>query len=469
MKYAGVLLLAASVLAGCSKSETNSPSSESSVSDKVSESQESSSSSNSSSSSSSDESESDDSIDIENTKVINTGTTDLSSIDQPVEIISGGTYILSGSSEHMVVINAKGQNVHLILDGVSITNDSGPSIYVRKAELVTIEASGNNTLYSGGTLAYDALNAGIYSKADLVLQGSGTVNVTAEGGHGIKAKDTLQIKTGTWNIEALDDGIHINEDCTIDEGTISIKAYNDEGIQSEQALTINGGNITIQSTGDALRAETDLTVMDGTFNLKTGAEGMESKDTLTVYGGDFNIEATDDGINAANSLTLAGGNFYIVSYNNDGVDCNGELNLTGANIVSLTSSGAEGPFDVDNTPFVISGGDILGIGNSLTLPTQTSQNVIAANPGVSNITSVALTQNGVEVVSFEGLSGGSGSLLISSSKLQTGSTYTLVVNGTEVADVTVTEGVTTVGQVSTGPGGMGGQNFGGQGGPGGRR
>lgn len=459
-------LLAAMMMlgaAGCSTAAASSTGTQSSSSSS------SSSSLAASSTSSDDDSEKkDDEIEFDS-DIVSDSNINLSSYSKPVEIASGGEYTVTGTSDQMLIIDAKKQDVTITLKDVDIESSIGPAIYVRKAASVTIVLEGDNTISSPSATDYDTLNACLYSKADLVIDGTGSLTVNSGYEHGIKAKDTAIFKNGTLDITAPQDGIHINEDGTFENGTYTISA-GDEGIQSEMGLTFEDGTYSVTATGDAIRCETALVIHDGDFTIVTQNEGLESKDTLEINGGTFDIQAADDGINAANSLLINDGDLTIVSSGNDAVDSNGTLQLSGGRIVAVGLRTPEMAFDVDNTPFIIDGGDILGLGSSITYVTQASQNVIYIGSLSGTVSSVEVKEGDTSILSFDvpsssstssggfGMMGGSSStnITISSSKLKTGSTYSIYINGSLLDTVTISSTSTTIGSVSTMGGGFGG-------------
>ena len=114
--------------------------------------------------------------------------------DKNLNITSGGNYDLSGEYES-ITINTS-QEVSLNLNDVQITNSSGPAINVEKAKKVTIVLSGTNKVTATTT---EDLDGAIYSKADLVITGNGSLEVKSNY-DGIVSKDTLVIENGTYTI-----------------------------------------------------------------------------------------------------------------------------------------------------------------------------------------------------------------------------------------------------------------------------
>lgn len=252
--------------------------------------------------------------------------------DNTITITDEGTYLLTGSlSDGQVIVNADDKKVQLVLDSVDINCDTSSALYVKAADkvFVTLASDSENTLSNTNDfVAIDDNNidAVIFSKDDLTLNGSGTLTVTAKYGHGIVSKDDLVITSGTYQITAakhalsgkdsvriadgvltLDagtDGIH-SENADDDtkgfiyfaNGDISITADSD-GFDAEETLQVDGGNIEVAAGDDGLHADGDLIITDGTINVTKSYEGLEGM-TVTIEDGDISVVSSDDGINAS--------------------------------------------------------------------------------------------------------------------------------------------------------------------------
>lgn len=403
------------------------------------------------------ETELDDDIALPGLKEAEGTTLDLSQYPDGVRISKAGSYTLSGTTSSPVVIEADKEDVILNLQAVTIRTDGLPALFVRSAGSVSLKVSGQNVMETNGTAQYEALNAALYSKDDLSIQGDGNLKITAGYGHAIKAKDSLDVDETSLTLDGAEDGIHINETGSFHGGSLSITSM-DEGIQSEGDLLFDGSSVSITAGGDGIKAENELKVEQGTLTINSGSEGMESKNTLAIAGGTISIQAVDDGLNAASSLSISGGDVSAISSSNDGIDSNGDLLLSGG---TVTASGIHSPelaFDTDNPPFEITGGTIIGLGSMGLSPTKMDQNVIEIN--VNSLQSVKLVQNGQTLLDWsapEGMKGQSGVLTLSVSGLQEGDAV-LTING-EDQTLTISEGLTQVGQIAT-MGGQGGMNGG---------
>lgn len=269
----------------------------------------------------------------------NASSCDSSSVsisDNTITITDEGTYLLTGSlSDGQVIVDADDKKVQLVLDSVNINCDTSAALYVKAADkvFVTLASDSENSLSNTSDfVAIDDNNidAVIFSKDDLTLNGSGTLTVTAKYGHGIVSKDDLVITSGTYQITAakhalsgkdsvriadgvltLDagtDGIHSeNTDndakgfIYIANGDISITADSD-GFDAEETLQVDGGNIEVAAGDDGLHADDDLIITDGTINVTKSYEGLEGM-TVTVEDGNISVVSSDDGINAAGDGT----------------------------------------------------------------------------------------------------------------------------------------------------------------------
>lgn len=207
-------------------------------------------------------------------------------------ITSGGTYTIEGES-NPVVINTD-EDVKLVLNGVTITNNSGPAIYVENAKSVSIEINGDNTITSKTT---EELDGAIYSTEDLIINGNGKLNINSNYG-GIVSDNTLVIESGTYILNTDADGIHADAKVEINEGTFTINA--EEGIEATY-VQIDGGDITIKATDDGINASAKSDLYTPTIEINGGsitidmAEGdtdaIDSNGNIIVNGGTINITA----------------------------------------------------------------------------------------------------------------------------------------------------------------------------------
>ncbi len=291
-----------------------------------------------------------------------------------IKITEAGTYLLTGELNGQIVIDLPGteDKVQLVLDNVTITNDSSAAIYVLNADkvFVTTTAGSVNKISNTGEFVQtdeNEVDGAIFSKEDIVFNGAGTLTVYSEQGHGIVSKDDLKITSGTYIIEAADKGLSANDLIGIAGGSIDITA-GDDAINSELEVHIIDGEITVNAVSDGIHADAILTVDGGNININA-AEGLEGT-VVTVNGGDIEINASDDGINAAQKVTdytpsveINGGNVTVTmgAGDTDALDSNGYLYINGG-VVNIS---AQSPFDYDMGG-AINGGEVYVNGSQIT-------------------------------------------------------------------------------------------------------
>lgn len=433
-----------------------------------------------------------------------------------ITITSVGSYIISGTlTDGSIKVNCSEKGtVRLILNGASISSSSTAPVVVEEAKkvLVTLADGTTNTITDKTRQSVDDedFSSAVYSKADLVFNGSGTLNVNAGYRNGIKSTDDLKVVSGTFNITSNEDGIIGKDFLGIKDGKFTIKSGSDgmkstydtdtskgnivitggefditasnDGVHCNEDILISGGNLTISSGDDGVHADAALQVDGGTIDIKKCYEGLEGVH-ITLNDGDISIVASDDGINAADGssssgmgmggfgggqasssdssvlLTINGGNIF-VNAGGDGLDSNGNIVMNGGNVTVLgPTSDGDTALDFDGA-FTINGGVLMAFGSSGMLETPTSaQNgccIVTTLGTVSANSAFSLTDSSGNVIMSYTPTKNYASAIVYSSDIKSGSTYT-VTAGSTTQSITVNSNVTTNG-VSGGFGG--GQNGG---------
>ena len=299
--------------------------------------------------------------------------------NENITINKEGIYVISGTSKNTTIYVEIGdeENVQIVLDGVSITNDNYPCIYVKSGDKVLITTTNTkNTLSVTGSFKTDDstnLDGVIFSKSDLVLNGVGTLIINSTN-NGIVSKDDLKVTGGTYNITAASKCFEANDSIRISGGTFTLKAgtdalhaeYDDD--DSVGYIYICGGKINITAGDDAIHATTIVQIDDGTIEI-SASEGIEATQ-IQINGGNININASDDGINAAYKSKSIGtpliefnGGTVIVKMgqgDTDGIDSNGNIIVNGGTINVTAAS----TFDYDGTG-TYNGGTIIANGNEI--------------------------------------------------------------------------------------------------------
>lgn len=232
-------------------------------------------------------------------------------IDGNTVMVTGeGVYIVSGTlSDGMIIVDVdKSEKVQLVLNGAGITSESSAAIYVKKADKVflTLADGTENTLANGGTfVAIDDNNidAVLFSKDDLTLNGTGTLIIDSPAGHGIVSKNELVVTNGTYQITAASHGMTGKDNIAIADGSFTIIAGKD-AMQSQNEdddtlgfVYIADGKFLLNAGSDGINAINEINIAGGAVTVEKSEEGLEAR-LINISGGEIDITSSDDGINA---------------------------------------------------------------------------------------------------------------------------------------------------------------------------
>ena len=265
-----------------------------------------------------------------------------------VTIKSEGTYVVSGGcKDGKIVVDADEKaKVQVVFNGIDLTSSGSPFV-VKSADkvFITLADGSENTVSDGSsytdTVGETNVDAAIFSKEDLSINGSGT---------GVEGKDSLKIK---------------DADLTVEAGSDAIRATNTEDTASKGFVYIQSGKLILTSENDAIQSSSLLRVDGGDFNITTGggsesgkthteenfgrggrmqmfssnsdstdtdsAKGLKSADAIKINGGTININSSDDALHSNNSLTVDGGELKISS-GDDGLHSDTTLTINSGKI-----------------------------------------------------------------------------------------------------------------------------------------
>ena len=421
--------------------------------------------------------------------------------DGVVTIKAAGVYVLSGTlTDGTIVVDAGDDDkVQLVLDGVSIMAADYAAIYAKNADKVFVtlaEGAGNSLTISVDYVQTDDNNvdAVIFAKCDLTLNGTGSLTVKDNTGHGIVSKDDLVVTGGTYTIYSQDHCLNGKDSVRIADGTFNlscdedgIHAGNDD--QQDGYVYIEGGDINISVGDDAIHAEGLLIITGGDIDVSKSCEGVEG-DKILVTGGDIDVISSDDGFNAAGGSSGSGDNHdgfgdssgsgdnhdgfgggpgmggvdmdadndaYIlitggtinINANGDGIDSNGCIGITGGSVYVLgPSDNGNGAMDYGICA-AITGGEIVAVGGSGMAQgfgdesTQCSA-LVNFDEWIDAGETITLTDSdGKEVLSYKA-DKKFNSVVISTSDMKQGDNYTLTVGDQSstftLDDITYSEG-----------------------------
>lgn len=307
-----------------------------------------------------------------------------------ITVTEEATYVISGElNDGMLIVEAsETAKLQLVFDGVNITSETSAALYVSEADkvFVTLAEGSDNTLSNGGSfIAIDDNNidATLFSKQDLTLNGTGSLTVTSPAGHGIVCKDDFVITGGNYTVNSSSHGLDANDSVRITDATINIDAGKD-AIHAENAedaslgfIYIAGGTIKAEAEGDGISAGAYMQISNGTINLLSGGGSVNgSKEHSDNFGGfmgggpggpggmregeaQSNQETIDDsgssmkGLKATGSLLVSDVNITINSAD-DSVHSDDSVIINGG---TFTIASGDDAFHAENT-LTITGGEI---------------------------------------------------------------------------------------------------------------
>ncbi len=442
---------------------------------------------------------------LENTAECSSGAVEVSG--STVTVIKSGTYILSGTLEGMVIVDAeKTDKIQLVLAGADIHSESSAAIYVRQADKVflTLAPESENTVKNGGQfIAIDDNNidAAIFSKEDLTLNGQGSLTIESPAGHGIVSKDDLAVTSGTYKVVSSSHGLSGKDSVRVAGGTFDLTVGKD-GIHAENKddttlgfVYIMGGTLQIAADDDGLHADQQMFITGGQINITKSYEGIEGT-IVDISGGEITVVSEDDGLNAAGGNDQSGisgfggggfkgggpgtggesgdsSSYYIrisggrlnVNASGDGLDSNGALYVSGGEIyVSGPTNSGNGALDYDSEA-AVTGGILAAAGASGMAQnfgsTSTQGSMLASTGTQTGGTAITLTDSSGKTLlswtpekAFE-------CVVISCPDIIQGETYT-VSAGEFSTEIVMSSLIYGNGGMDGGPGGM-------RGGPGGMR
>lgn len=312
-----------------------------------------------------------------------------------VQITEEATYIISGTLNNgIILVDAEDTaKLQIVLNGVSITNESSAALYILSADkvFVTLAEGTENTLANGGSfIAIDENNidAVVFSKQDLTFNGTGNLIITSPNGNGIVGKDDLVSTGGNYTINTSSHGIEANDSVritgttqiTVDAGKDGIHCENNDDT-SLGFIYISAGTLNIEAEGDGISASAYMQIVDGTFSVLAGGgsengssqssntwgafmggdmppgqqsssntattedstsmKGIKTSGTLNIFSGSFQINSSDDCIHSNSSITIYGGTFELAS-GDDAVHADETLTVTACDMnISESYEGLE--------------------------------------------------------------------------------------------------------------------------------
>lgn len=427
-----------------------------------------------------------------------------------VKVNASGTYRFKGScSNGSIVVKKSVTGVTLILDNLTLSASATAPITCNKGTEVNIVAAAgsvntladdqynNDDVYTDETTYPDIENAVIKCKdgSNVVISGTGTINVNAYGKNGIKGGCDLYEEDDDGNAT---DTLLSTASLTIKDATLNVNikhsykdpddanSYDGDAIKSDKELNILSGNITAAANDDGIKCDYTLNIgaqgtAGPTIKVTKAAEGIEGA-VVNVYSGNVYVTASEDGINAANgdiadrsadfSYNQFGGYVYVNVTNGDGIDSNGSASLSGGTLEVYSPSQGDGdPIDTEygctfggatvlavghnammqsytaKTPYVTFGSSSGGQGGFYGGPGRNSMQSDNSSDVFGGNSATTLVKSG-STITIKDSSGNTlytatavrdaSYIVFASATLTSGTTYTLYSNGSQVATASAT-------------------------------
>lgn len=406
---------------------------------------------------------------------------------------STGAAINVVEADEVVIYTASG-TTNTVSDGSSYSDTASGS------PDAAIYSKSDLTLAGEGTLKVKGkYEEGIHTSDGLVIA-SGTLEVTAAN-TGIKGKDYVDILDGTVTVTATKDGIKATNDTDgnrgwvrLSGGTVNISA-GDDGFKAERVLEISGGTLNITESNEGIEAQY-INILDGTVNVTSSDDGINASYSTTTTTDSTSTTSTGTESTTATSTKqsaqggqapsgtmgqppagggmgggmggggMGGGTFEVVdatinisggtvtvNANGDGIDSNGTATLSGGTVI------VNGPFTGGNTSLDTNGdlllnGTTVAAGNSGDMFEAPSTNSTSGYVKISNVsnlsagTTVQVTDSSGNVVANYKVTNSSTALiLVSSSKITKGESYTVytTTDSVDASSTTLASNATSLG------------------------
>lgn len=314
-----------------------------------------------------------------------------------ITLTEEATYVISGELyDGMLIVDAKDDaKLQLVFKEVSITSETSAALYILEADKVflTLAEGTSNSLANGGSfVAVDDNNidASLFSKQDLTMNGTGSLTVTSPVGHGVVCKDDLVITEGTYEVNSASHGLDANDSVRIANATLVIDAGKDaihcenNDDTSKGFVYISSGTIKAEAEGDGISAGAYMQIVGGSVDLLAGGgsengtkehsdnfggfmgggrpggmrsedaqstttdeeestsmKGLKSTGSMMISAGDIVINSADDAIHSDVSVIINGGIFAIAS-GDDAIHAEETLTITAGEInISESYEGLE--------------------------------------------------------------------------------------------------------------------------------
>lgn len=227
---------------------------------------------------------------------------------------TGVCYVVTGTtSDGSLTVNGSA-DFKVRLSNASITNSTTTAIDLESKQNAYLELVGTNTVSDGTSEDH---KGAIFSKGNLLISGTGSLDVTGNYKNGIHGKSSVVVEKGVnlYVKSTANNGIKAGSDMYINGGIINIEVSSLAGkaINSDTNVSINGGRTTTIVTGNGTWEDDETLTYGGDTKA---AAGIGCDDTFTMNGGELYAKATGSGgkgVKADNAAYINGGKIRIIT------------------------------------------------------------------------------------------------------------------------------------------------------------
>ncbi len=234
------------------------------------------------------------------------------------------TYRLSGQTADDGFALTGDYKTTIVLDGLDQAGTSSAAINVANGKRIKLKLTDGtaNTISD----AADGTWKGCFTtKGHLEMGGGGRLTINGHTGHGLHAKEYIEIKDSVTLVvaSAAKDAIHAGQYVHIKGGTIRLSGMSDDALQvafkdtvgretiDTGSFTMSGGSLTATAAAaKAIKADGRLTALGGTLVLTATGSGGNMRPGGGMGGsssGGFSLLITCPGLTSGSSYTLAAG------------------------------------------------------------------------------------------------------------------------------------------------------------------
>ena len=258
------------------------------------------------------------------------------------------TYTLSGEASDGQFALGGSYKATVELNGLTLACATGAPIDITNTKRIEMSVK-KGTTNSLSDCSGGPQKGCIACKGHLELKGNGSLTIDANTGHGIYAKEYIEMKNCTIDVlNAVKDGVNCNQYFLMESGSLTIANVGDDAVQvsfkddtdreaeDTGSITIAGGTINASVAATAtkcLKADGCVSITGGTLTLSTSGGGMwDNEDVKTK---------APSCISADENITIDGGTLLLTSTGSGGkgLSCDGDFVMNGGEVTIKTSGG----------------------------------------------------------------------------------------------------------------------------------